>query len=232
MLSSMIKSPKILVIDDDEKLNALLKEYLSKFGFEVFSAIHPADGLKLLEKISPDLVVLDVMMPDMDGFEVCREIRKNNNIPIIMLTARGELTDKVVGLELGADDYLAKPFEPRELVARIQVILRRINAPSPSEKLKVGRLELFPDKYLAKIEDKQLEISTLEYILLELLVKNKGKVLSRDQIMDNLHGIDWQVFDRSIDVLISRLRQKLNEDLKNPEYIKTIRGVGYQFIGD
>jgi DNA-binding response OmpR family regulator len=224
--------PKILVIDDDEKLNSLLKEYLSKFGFKVFSAIHPKEGLKLIEKCAPDLVVLDVMMPDMDGFEVCREIRKNNNLPIIMLTARGELTDKVVGLELGADDYMAKPFEPRELVARIQVILRRINSLVPSEKLKVGKLELFPEKYLAKIDDKQLELSTLEYTLLELLVKSKGKVLSRDQIMDNLHGVDWQVFDRSIDVLVSRLRQKLDDGPKSPEYIKTIRGIGYQFIGD
>jgi DNA-binding response OmpR family regulator len=224
--------PKILVIDDDEKLNSLLKEYLSKFGFEVFSAIHPKEGLKLIEKNNPDLVVLDVMMPDMDGFEVCREIRKNNNLPIIMLTARGELTDKVVGLELGADDYMAKPFEPRELVARIQVILRRINNSTSSEKLKVGKLELFPEKYLAKIDDKQLDLSTLEYTLLELFVKSKGKVLSRDQIMDNLHGVDWQVFDRSIDVLVSRLRQKLADGPKSPEYIKTIRGVGYQFIGE
>jgi DNA-binding response OmpR family regulator len=228
----MSTSPKILVIDDDEKLNSLLKEYLSKFGFEVFSATHPSDGIKLVLQNLPDLVVLDVMMPDMDGFEVCREIRKNNNIPIIMLTARGELTDKVVGLELGADDYMPKPFEPRELVARIQVILRRINFSTKTEKIKVGNLELYPEKYQANVNEKLLDLSTLEFVLLELLVKNKGKVLSRDQIMDNLHGVDWQVFDRSIDVLISRLRQKLNEDLKNPEYIKTIRGVGYQFIGD
>ena len=228
----MPNSPKILVIDDDEKLNSLLKEYLSKFGFEVFSATHPKEGLKIFRQMVPDLVVLDVMMPDMDGFEVCREIRKESDIPVIMLTARGELTDKVVGLELGADDYIPKPFEPRELVARIQVILRRINASPKSGKLAIGNLELFPEKYLAKIDGKQLDLSTLEFTLLELFVKNKGKVLSRDQLMDNLHGMDWQVFDRSIDVLVSRLRQKLNEDPKNPEYIKTVRGIGYQFIGD
>jgi DNA-binding response OmpR family regulator len=127
---------------------------------------------------------------------------------------------------------MAKPFEPRELVARIQVILRRINTSTPSEKLKVGKLELFPEKYLAKVNDKQLDLSTLEYTLLELFVKSKGKVLSRDQIMDNLHGVDWHVFDRSIDVLVSRLRQKLDDGPKSPEYIKTIRGIGYQFIGD
>ncbi len=228
----MSSLPRILVIDDDEKLNALLKEYLSKFGFEVISATLPVEGLKAVGKFSPDLVVLDVMMPGMDGFEVCREIRKINNVPIIMLTARGEVTDKIVGLELGADDYMAKPFEPRELIARIQVILRRIYSTQKSDKLKAGNLELFPDKYLAKIDEKQIDLSTLEFILLEMLVKNKGKVLSREQLMDNLHGIDWQVFDRSIDVLVSRLRQKLNDGPKNPEYIKTIRGVGYQFIGE
>jgi DNA-binding response OmpR family regulator len=223
---------KVLVIDDDEKLNSLLKEYLSKFGFEVLSAIHPIDGLKMIDHFLPDLIVLDVMMPGMDGFEACREIRKNSSLPIIMLTARGELTDKVVGLELGADDYMAKPFEPRELVARIQVILRRIKASPSSQSLRVGKLELFPEKYVAKIDEKQLDLSTLEYQLLELLVKSNGKVLSRDQLMDNLHGVDWQVYDRSIDVLISRLRQKLDDGPRSPEYIKTIRGVGYQFIGD
>jgi DNA-binding response OmpR family regulator len=228
----MTEKPKILVIDDDSKLNSLLREYLSKFGFEVYSSILPSEGLKAVSHFVPDLIVLDVMMPEMDGFSVCREIRKTSNVPVIMLTARGEVTDKIVGLELGADDYMAKPFEPRELVARIQVILRRMNTPTKTDVLKFGDLELFPDKYLAKKNGKPLELSTLEFILLDLLVRNKGRVLSREQIMDNLHGIDWQVFDRSIDVLVSRLRQKLNDGPKNPEYIKTIRGIGYQFIGE
>ncbi len=135
---------KILIIDDDPKLNDLLREYLTKFGFETISAIHPHEGLKLINNDQPDLIILDIMMPDMDGFEVCREIRKDYSIPIIMLTARGEVTDRIVGLELGADDYLPKPFEPRELVARIQTVLRRIQNDVPKDKIKVGDLELFP----------------------------------------------------------------------------------------
>ncbi len=223
---------KILIIDDDPKLNDLLSGYLAKFGFDTVSVIHPLEGLKILEKEAPDLVILDVMMPDMDGFEVCKEIRKNQSTPIIMLTARGELTDKVVGLELGADDYLPKPFEPRELVARIQTVLRRVNPTIASDKLKINDLEIYPGKYLAQINGENIDLSTLEFDLLHLFVKNKNRVLSREQLMDNLHGVDWSVFDRSIDVLVSRLRQKLNDDPRSPKYIKTIRGLGYKFIGD
>ena len=227
----LLKS-KILIIDDDLKLNTLLKEYLAKFGFETTSAIHPAVGLKLLKKDQPDLIVLDIMMPEMDGFEVCREIRKDYSIPIIMLTARGDVTDRVVGLELGADDYVPKPFEPRELVARIQTVLRRIHTDAAPGKIKVGALELFTEKYVATIEGNTIDISTLEFDLLLLFVKNKDRVLSRDQLMENLHGMDLSVFDRSIDVLVSRLRQKLGDDPKCPSYIKTIRGLGYKFVGE
>lgn len=223
---------KILIIDDDPKLNDLLNGYLSKFGYKSISATHPHEGIKLLKEESPDLVILDIMMPDMDGFEVCKEIRKDNNTPIIMLTARGELTDKVVGLELGADDYLPKPFEPRELVARIQTVLRRIQPSAPFAKIKLGDLELFPEKYQAWNKDKLLDLSALEFNLLMLFVQSKEKVLSRDQLMDNLHGVDWSVYDRSIDVLVSRLRQKLGDDPKSPVFIKTIRGLGYKFIGE
>ena len=223
---------KILIIDDDPKLNTLLKEYLTKFGFETTSAIHPVEGLRLIKKNQPDLIILDIMMPEMDGFEVCREIRKDHSIPIIMLTARGDLTDRVVGLELGADDYVPKPFEPRELVARIQTVLRRIQPDTTAEKITVGALELFPGKYLATIDGNSLDISTLEFDLLLIFVKNKDRVLSRDHLMDNLHGMDLSVFDRSIDVLVSRLRQKLRDDPKTPVYIKTIRGLGYKFIGE
>lgn len=227
----LLKS-KILIIDDDLKLNTLLKEYLAKFGFETTSAIHPAEGLKLLKKDQPDLIVLDIMMPEMDGFEVCREIRKDYSIPIIMLTARGDVTDRVVGLELGADDYVPKPFEPRELVARIQTVLRRMHTDATTDKIKIGALELFPEKYVATIDGNPLDISALEFDLLLLFVKNKDRVLSRDQLMEKLHGMDLSVFDRSIDVLVSRLRQKLGDDPKCPSYIKTIRGLGYKFVGE
>lgn len=224
---------KILIIDDDPKLNDLLNSYLQKFGFESISAIHPHEGLKLVDSEKPDLVILDVMMPDMDGFEVCKEIRKENNIPIIMLTARGELTDKVVGLELGADDYLSKPFEPRELVARIQTVLRRIQPKTQnSASIKINDLELYPDKYVANLNGIQLDLSTLEFDVLLLFVQNREKVLSRDTLMDALHGVDWSVYDRSIDVLVSRLRKKLGDNPKSPIFIKSIRGLGYKFIGN
>ena len=154
---------KILIIDDDPKLNDLLKGYLQKFGFESISATHPLEGMKLLKKENPDLIILDIMMPDMDGFEVCKEIRKDNSTPIIMLTARGELTDRVVGLEIGADDYLPKPFEPRELVARIQTVLRRAKPAAAFSNIKMGDLELTPDKFEAILNGEFLELSTLEF---------------------------------------------------------------------
>ncbi len=223
---------KILIIDDDPKLNDLLNDYLVKFGYETLSATLPSDGMKRIQDFRPDLIILDVMMPEMDGFEVCREIRKDSSIPVIMLTARGEVTDRVVGLELGADDYVPKPFEPRELVARIQSVLRRFQSDSVTDKIMVGSLELFPNKYIAQIEGKSLDLSTLEFDLLLLFVKNKDRVLSRDQLMDQLHGMDLSAFDRSIDVLVSRLRNKLNDDPKSPAYIKTIRRLGYKFVGE
>ncbi len=228
-LENMYKS-KILIIDDDPKLNALLKDYLAKFGFETTSAVDPVEGLRMIKRDQPDLIILDVMMPEMDGFEVCREIRNNYSIPVIMLTARGDVTDRVVGLELGADDYVPKPFEPRELVARIQTVLRRIQPDATTEKIKIGALELFPGKYQANLNGESLEISTMEFELLLLFVKNKNRVLSRDQLMEKLHGMDLSVFDRSIDVLVSRLRQKLGDDPKKPVYIKTIRGLGYKYV--
>lgn len=223
---------KILVIDDDEELNRLLKAYLEKSNYQVIPALNPMEGIKLALKEKPDLIILDVMMPEMDGFEVCREIRKESNIPIIMLTARGDVTDRIVGLELGADDYLPKPFEPRELDVRIKTILRRTQFVETAGNLKFGMLSLFPGKFVAELNGTRLDISTFEFELLLLFAKNKGKVLSRNMIMDKLRGIDWAVYDRSIDMLISRLRQKLNDDPKKPVYIKTIRGLGYVFIGE
>lgn len=223
---------KIFVIDDDEKLNVLLQNYLSNYGYHIITFTNPHAGLDKIKKELPDLVILDVMMPDMDGFTVCREIRKEHSIPIILLTARGEVTDRIVGLELGADDYLPKPFEPRELVARIQTILRRSSREKVTqEDLRIGRLEIYPEKQIIKLDGQDLDLSTLEFDALYLLIQRKGKVLTRDNIMDSLHGVDWSAFDRSIDILISRLRYKLNDDPKNPSFIKTVWGSGYKFIG-
>ncbi len=221
----------ILVIDDDEKLNRLLKEYFKGFGFETVVAMHPEDGLDKLKNCSPDIIILDVMLPDMDGFEVCRKIRKKYTTPIIMLTARGDVTDKIVGLEIGADDYLSKPFEPRELVARIQTVLRRITKTETKPELFFGDLSINFEKRAAYLESIDIDLSTNEFQVLALLIKNQGTVLNRDQILDELRGIECEAFNRSVDITMSRLRQKLKDDPKSPDYIKTIWGAGYMFIG-
>ena len=223
--------PKILIIDDDAKLNSLLKSFLKDFGFQVFSATDPVKGLKTIGKHSPDLVILDVMMPGMDGFEVCRQIRQTSSLPIIMLTARGEVTDKVVGLELGADDYLAKPFEPRELVARINSVLRRSGTVDDTQPAVFDSLSVDFKRRTADLDGAPLDLTTNEFAALALLVRNAGKVLTRDQILQELRGIDCDAFNRSVDITVSRLRQKLNDDPKEPAFIKTVWGTGYVFIG-
>ena len=223
---------KLLIIDDDEKMNGLLQSYLTGFGFEVAASIHPVAGIQKVKTYQPDMIILDVMLPDMDGFAVCREIRKEHAIPIIMLTARGDVTDRIVGLELGADDYLPKPFEPRELVARIQTILRRVsNQYSPATSIKLDNLEIIPEKQQATLDGEAIDITTMEFQLLSLLAERRGRIVTRDQIMDSLKGVDWSAFDRSVDVAVSRLRQKLKDDPKSPRFIKTIWGTGYMFIG-
>jgi DNA-binding response OmpR family regulator len=224
-------TPSILIIDDDAKLNQLLKDYLKDFGFDVATATHPAKGLKKLKQTTPDLVILDIMLPEMDGFEVCRTIRQTSDVPIIMLTARGEITDKVVGLELGADDYLAKPFEPRELVARIQSVLRRTRLLTDTRSLSFNRLVIDPAKQIARLDGKPVDLTTNEFRALVLLAANAGKVLNRDQLLQELRGIDCDAFNRSVDITVSRLRQKLKDNPKAPEFIKTVWGSGYVFIG-
>lgn len=223
---------KILTIDDDKKLTDLLKDYLSRFNYEVIIANHPHNGLDKAKSEIPDLIILDVMLPDMEGFEVLKELRKEYSIPVIMLTARGDVTDRIVGLEMGADDYLPKPFEPRELVARIQAVLKRKQNAVEKEVDRFGELEIDYTKQRVKLADEVLDITTAEFELLKLFVKKAGKVLNRDQLLDNMRGLEWDAFNRSVDVLISRLRQKLKDDPKNPRYIKTVWGSGYIFIGD
>lgn len=222
----------ILIIDDDKKLNNLLSDYFSKFGFKVTAVTHPDEGLKILKRELPDIIILDIMLPKMDGFEVCKEIRKEYSVPIIMLTARGEVTDRIVGLELGADDYLPKPFEPRELVARIQSVLRRSSEDLKSGIIKFGRLVVDIEKHSVLLDGENVDLTTMEFEILSLFIRNPGKVFTRDHLMDRIRGIEWEAFDRSIDVLISRLRQKLNDHPKKPSFIKTIWGTGYKFIGE
>jgi DNA-binding response OmpR family regulator len=220
---------RVLVIDDDRKLCGLLSAYLGGSGFEVLTAHDADEGLRLLRADHPDLVVLDVMLPGMDCFETCRAIRRASAVPIVMLTARGEVTDRVVGLELGADDYMQKPFEPRELVARIQAILRR--GRSTDDVWTFGPLRVDPQRRSAYLNDQQVPLTTAEFDLLELLIRSRGRVLSRGNILDQVKGETWDAFDRSIDVLVSRLRQKLDDDPRQPRYVRTVRGSGYAFVG-
>jgi len=229
-------SKSILIIDDDSKLNDLLKEYLGKNNFTTTTVENPKDGLVKLKTNHYDLIILDVMLPEMDGFETVKQIRKDHETPVVMLTARGEVTDKVVGLELGADDYLPKPFEPRELLARIQSVLRRSELKlKKNENILLKDLVVDPNKRTAVYNSKDMELTSTEYELLLLFVKNNGKVLSRDEIMQNTRGISWMSFDRSVDVMVSRLRNKfktLGSKKDNAQVIKTVHSIGYMFYLD
>lgn len=221
----------LLIIDDDEKLNRLLAKYLEGFGFRLLAAAHPEKGMELLKQKAPDLIILDVMLPDTNGFEVCKRIRTSSRVPIIMLTARGDLMDRVVGLELGADDYLPKPFEARELVARIQSVLRRTRQAPDNRLLERGRLTIDLGRRQAMIDGAQIALTTNEFNALSLLASHPGRVLDRDEILQELRGMDSEAFNRTVDITISRLRQKLGDDPRAPRFIKTVWGAGYVFVG-
>lgn len=228
---------KILIIDDDEKLCKLLKVYLEENGFHVLSLPDGSEALRTIGNESPDIIILDVMLPEIDGLDILKEIRRTFQIPIIMLTAKGEDTDRIVGLELGADDYLPKPFNPRELLARIRAIMRRSVAEGgdgteidSNNLIRVGELNLNRAKQSVLIKDKAVELSSTEYKILEVLMKNPNTILSRDQIMNLARGRDFMAFDRSIDVHISKLRAKLETDPRSPQRIKTVWGTGYMFV--
>lgn len=227
---------KILIIDDDENLGELLTQYLLKNGIEACVANTPSKGFELIKKQKPDLLILDVMLPEKDGFEVCKEIRTKSAIygllPILMLTAHAEVSNRIVGLELGADDYLSKPFEPRELLARIQNILRRYGDEGSLRKIQpIAGLDADVLRREIKMDSVLLELTTMEYELLILFMKYPNKTFTRDELMNLLRGIDAELFSRAVDTLVSRLRQKLNDTSKKPRFIKTVWGRGYEFVG-
>lgn len=222
---------KIYLIDDDEKLTDLLKDYLIKYNLKASSCSNPLEALNHLKNNTYDLIVLDIMLPEIDGFETLREIRKTGDIPVIMLTAKGETADKIVGLELGADDYVAKPFEARELVARIQSVFRRVDGKYNSDEvITFENLTINPSKRSVKMNNREIEFTSTEFELLLIFAKNNGKVLSRDFLMQKIKGAAWQYYDRSIDVMVSRVRNKLKS--KSDQLIKTIQSVGYMFYAE
>lgn len=215
-----------LMIDDDIDLSQLVQQYLSRFDINLDIAHHPQDAFDLLESKDYQVVILDVMLPDVDGFEVCKKIRETSDIPIMMLTARGDLTDKVLGLELGCDDYLPKPFEPRELVARCQSLTRRANNQFKSNNYPA--LVLNAQQLKVSLEDKTVDLTAMEADALHFLMANKGEIVTRDDLLNQLKGIDSDVFSRSVDILMSRLRSKLKQ-LTNKPLIYTARGKGYRY---
>jgi len=225
----------VLLVEDDLRLAALTREYLESHGLTV---IHVADGRRGLEEALSgryDAVLLDLMLPGKDGLEVCRELRARSDVPIIVLTARGEEADRVMGLELGADDYLAKPFSPRELLARIRAVTRRAKGragPAPQGPVRVGPLHLDPATRSVRVEGREVTLTGHEFALLEALARRAGRILTREQLIELAGGSAEEAFDRSVDVHVSRLRQKLGDDPKRPRLIKTIRGAGYLLAGE
>jgi DNA-binding response OmpR family regulator len=221
----------ILILDDDKELTTLLTEFLGEHKFKIVAHHTPSDMFKYFEHNSPDMLLLDIMLPEMDGFQVLRKLRESQDVPVIMLTAKGDVSDKVVGLELGADDYLPKPFEPRELLARIQSILRRVHASnSMLDILEFEGLTIDKLREEVSLDDSPISLSTSEFEALLLFANNSNEVLDREFLVENLRGITWQTYDRSVDVLVSRLRNKLGETPNRTRFLKTIHGVGYKFI--
>ena len=221
---------RILLVEDDARLAEMLCEYLGAAGFRMVLAPIGAAALERLAEAPFDAVVLDLMLPDMDGLEVCRQLRKKSDTPLLMLTARGDATDRIVGLELGADDYLPKPFEPRELLARLRAILRRRHAGVGAERvLRFGRLEIDCGSRVLSLDGEPKPITSHQYELLLAFAKNAGRVLSRETLMDLIKGEQLDAFDRSIDVHISRIRAAIEDDPKQPRRIITVRGAGYVF---
>ncbi len=219
----------ILLVEDDRRLAGMVKDYLGGAGFRVTIAETGARGISLYKDQEFDALILDLMLPDMDGLEICRHIRKSSQTPILMLTARGDVMDRVIGLELGADDYLPKPFEPRELLARLKTILRRGQNSSGSEVLQFGRLEIDPGARSLKISGQQRTLTSYQFSLLVALAQHAGRVLNREVLMDLIKGEALEAFDRSIDVHISRIRAAIEDDAKAPRRIITVRGIGYVF---
>lgn len=221
---------KILLIDDEAKITRTLKLYLEQAGYRTVTVQDGALAIPAFRHEQPDLVILDILLPHQDGWEICRQIRRESNVPIIMLTAQGEETDRIVGLELGADDYIAKPFSPREVVARVRAVFRRTQGQAqPLKLLQAGPVTLRIDQHTAAIDGKPIELTPIEFDLLVTLLQHPGQVFTRLQLLENAQGAAYEGYERAIDQHIKNLRAKLGDDARNPRYILTVYGVGYKF---
>lgn len=221
----------ILVVDDEPKIVKLTRDYLEKDGFRVISASDGSEALTVARRDKPDLIILDLMLPDINGWDVCRTLRRETGTPIIMLTARSDESDQIVGLELGADDYITKPFSPRTLVARVRAVLRRAQGRlKPQSLIHAGALEIDLDAHMVRLSGQPVHLTPNEFRLLAILAQHPGQLLTREQLIDQMHGISLESFDRSIDSHIKNLRKKLEEDMSNPVYIQTVYGEGYRFL--
>jgi two-component system, OmpR family, phosphate regulon response regulator OmpR len=220
---------RILIIEDDPRLADLVREYLGEAGFRVSLAETGAKGLAMLGREAFDALILDLMLPDMDGLDVCRQLRGRADTPILMLTARGDAMDRIIGLEMGADDYLPKPFEPRELLARLRAVLRRQKGGVRADVLRFGRLEIDRGAHEARIDGEARPLTSHQFALLVVLAEHAGRVMSRDAMMDLMKGGPMDAFDRSIDMHISRIRSAIEDDPKRPRRVITVRGAGYVF---
>lgn len=227
---------RVLIIDDDQKLCALVRDYLAPHGYAVSSAFTGPSGLDMCRTGNFGAIILDVMLPGMDGFEVLKVLRRDFDVPVLMLTSRGDETDRIVGLEMGADDYIPKTFSTRELLARLRAVMRRtqisasVDRNGTDQALEIGGLKIDHPSRTARLNGQPVELTPVEFELLYQLAKSVGRVLSRDQLLDRVAGRDYDVFDRSIDVHISSLRRKLDDDPRSPRFIKTVRSVGYMFV--
>jgi len=221
---------RILVIEDDKEIGKLISLYLKRDGFDVMLAEDANRGLKLFYEEKPSLIILDLMLPDFSGYKVLSEIRKESETPVIIVTAKGEEEDKIVGFRKGADDYIVKPFSFKELLERVKAVLRRAGE---GEIIKIKNLTVYPKRFKVFLDDRELNLSSLEFKILMALIKKRGRVISREEILNSVYSLfDEPVIDRAVDVHITNLRKKLKDDPKNPKFIETIRGVGYRIIGN
>jgi DNA-binding response OmpR family regulator len=221
----------ILVVDDEARIVKLVRDYLERAGFEVLTARDGETALQLARREQPDLIILDLMLPGMDGLDVCRLLRQESSVPIIMLTARVEEVDRVVGLELGADDYVTKPFSPREVVARVRATLRRVNGElGPTAVIRAGDLELDTAALTVTVAGQPVDLTPTEFQLLATLARQPGRIFSREQLLEAIHGVAFDGYDRSIDSHIKNLRRAIEPDPRQPRYIQTVYGVGYRFV--